>query len=102
MPQIAERQDFRVVGSSGALGIPGFVTTAEQAQRWGELGFDLVAALDRQRAFAAEYHAISDYKKVGGALQNYGVEAQQRAIEQGVPADDPDFWMIMASLKSWS
>lgn len=101
MLQSADRQDFRVVGSSGVLGIPGFVTTSEQAQRWRDLGYDLAAALDRQRAFANVYHAIPDYKLVGRALQEYGVQAQKLAVEQGIATDDPDFWKIMASLKSW-
>lgn len=81
-------------------GIP-YLTNDDQIARWSAFGFDIQGAVKRHRAMKTEWKSAKDIRTASNILARFYRGEALIAIEQGVPNDDPDKFMIDVAHKAF-
>lgn len=71
------------------------VKSSAQAARWRGHGADLDAALRRWQAFRSIWENAAPAEAASLAVEFSKAEVR-RLTDEGVPADDPDLWRVVA------
>lgn len=101
MPNSQSDTSWWPMGPDGRRHAVPYLTQGSQVARWSALGFDADAAVGRQLVLAAARQAETDILASNRILVRFYREEAVLVEGQGVPKDDPDFFLIAAAPKAY-
>ncbi len=87
------------LGRDGLAEGAGFIGSRAQAERWQALGYQIADAVDRYRAFLLKWESYKSEKRADDYCLTWFAAEAKRAVDFGIPEDDPDLWRIRAAAK---
>ena len=87
------------IGRDGIADTAGFLHTEAQAERWQAFGYAIADAVDSYRAFLRKWESYQSEKRADDYCLAWFEHELKRALEYGIPPDDPDLWRIRAASK---
>lgn len=87
------------VGRDGVAENAGYIGGRVQAERWHALGYDIADAIDRYRGFLHKWESYRSEKRADAYCLAWFAAEYKRAVDLGIPHDDPDLWRIKSAPK---
>jgi hypothetical protein len=91
----------RPFGGDGRSSYHGFLEWRKQAERWAAGGYDVAAAVDRERVFLLRYRVAMPLAESCDMILRHFAGERAIALASGVAADDEDLWRIDRAPKAF-
>lgn len=87
------------IASDGSAVLVGHIASRAQAERWQAKGYDIAQAVDRYRAFVAQWEAAADEAQADALVDAFYAAEAQALRGLGLDEADPDFYRVLAAAK---